>query len=152
MPITYNHLARSLAPRRQPVRGHGAVPVPRPGSGPAPALTYLICTNPRSGSWLLSEGLAATSRAGNPREWFNVLEEQQHRARWRMDSSTDLSYPAYLNLARALSTTSNGISGIKLHQYQLTELAKRMDVNDERRRVDAQALPWSQVHLADPAR
>jgi len=130
MPITYNHLARSLAPRRQPVRGHGAVPVPRPGSGPAPALTYLICTNPRSGSWLLSEGLAATSRAGNPREWFNVLEEQQHRARWRMDSSTDLSYPAYLNLARALSTTSNGISGIKLHQYQLTELARRMDVND----------------------
>jgi len=129
MPITYNHLARSLAPRRQPVRGHGAVPV-RPGSGPAPALTYLICTNPRSGSWLLSEGLAATSCAGNPREWFNVLEEQQHRARWRMDSSTDLSYPAYLNLARALSTTSNGISGIKLHQYQLTELAKRMDVND----------------------
>src|ERR1700722_14839480 len=131
MPMTYNPLAWSLPSRRRPARGHGHGPTPRPAYPLAPALTYLICTNPRSGSWLLSEGLAATSLAGNPREWFNVLEEQQHRAQWRMDSSTDLSYPAYLKLARAQSTASNGISGIKLHQYQLAELAKRNGVNGD---------------------
>jgi len=108
--------------------------------GPAPAVTYLICTNPRSGSWLLSEGLAATLLAGNPREWFNVLEEQQHRARWRMDSPTDLPYPGYLNLARAQSTTSNGISGIKLHYYQLAELPGRMEAIDGLRDLTADEL------------
>ena len=45
----------------------------------SPITTYIICTNPRSGSWLLSEGLASTSVAGNPREWFNTLQEQQYR-------------------------------------------------------------------------
>ncbi|WP_321965429.1 Stf0 family sulfotransferase [Paraburkholderia sp. J7] len=93
----------------------------------APTATYVICTNPRSGSWLLSEGLTSTSLAGKPREWFNILEEQQHRARWRMDTSTDLSFAKYLNIARAESTTSNGISGIKLHFYQLAELPRKMD-------------------------
>jgi LPS sulfotransferase NodH len=96
-------------------------------TGPQRAVTYLICTNPRSGSWLLSEGLAATSLAGNPREWFNILEEQQHRARWRMDSPTDLPYPTYLRMARKQSTSSNGVSGIKLHYYQFAELPRRMD-------------------------
>lgn len=33
-------------------------------------IPYLICTTPRSGSWLLSEGLASTSLAGNRRLWY----------------------------------------------------------------------------------
>jgi LPS sulfotransferase NodH len=93
----------------------------------SPTATYIICTNPRSGSWLLSEGLASTSIAGNPREWFNIQEEQQYRARWRMDNLTDLSHEAYLSLARAESTTSNGISGIKLHYYQFAELLNKLE-------------------------
>jgi trehalose 2-sulfotransferase len=75
---------------------------------------------------LLSEGLAATSVAGRPREWFNVLEEQQHRARWRMDHSSDLSYSQYLDLVKARSATANGIRGIKLHYYQFAELPRKM--------------------------
>jgi len=93
----------------------------------APTATYLICTNPRSGSWLLSEGLASTSVAGKPREWFNTLEEQNHRASWRMKNTSDLSYEAYLALARKLSTSSNGISGIKLHYCEFAELPRRME-------------------------
>jgi LPS sulfotransferase NodH len=92
----------------------------------SPAATYIICTNPRSGSWLLSEGLASTSLAGNPREWFNIIEEQQHRARWRMDHATDLTPSAYIDLARLDSTTSNGLSAIKLHYYQFAELGKKI--------------------------
>jgi trehalose 2-sulfotransferase len=59
-----------------------------------PTTSYIICTNPRSGSWPLSEGLAATLLAGNPREWLNVQQEQRHRAEWRMEHSTDLTYAA----------------------------------------------------------
>jgi len=90
--------------------------------------TYIICTNPRSGSWLLSDGLTSTAVAGNPREWFNVAEEQRHRALWRMDHATNLSFAAYFAQAKAESTTSNGISGIKLHHYQLEEFLSRVRV------------------------
>lgn len=91
-----------------------------------PTLTYIICTNPRTGSWLLSDGLAGTSVAGNPREWFNALEEKEQRARWReAHGGSQLGYPAYLRLACSLSHTGNGISGIKLHHYDFTRLARK---------------------------
>jgi trehalose 2-sulfotransferase len=92
----------------------------------SPGGVYIVCTNPRSGSWLLSDGLARTGVAGNPREWFNFMEEQQHRARFRKDYARDLSFPTYLRIARARSTTPNGVSGVKLHTYQLTELRRRV--------------------------
>ncbi len=121
--------SRALRPvsARTNTRRHSSPRLLQPPHSIAPTATYIICTNPRSGSWLLSEGLASTSLAGNPREWFNSLGEQQQRARWRMDNSADLTYAGYLDLARAESTTSNGISGIKVHYYQFAELPKKME-------------------------
>jgi hypothetical protein len=58
-------------------------------------------------------GLAATSVAGNSREWFNVQQEQATRAQWRIDNDADLTFEGYLQAARLLSTSSNGV--IKLH-------------------------------------
>jgi len=92
----------------------------------APTATYIICTNPRCGSWLLTDGLASTRLAGNPREWFNTLQEQQHGARWRVEHAADLSYAAYLRLARTESATRNGVAGVKLHYYQFAQLPKKM--------------------------
>src|ERR1700693_1244971 len=136
--IAMYHFARSRPPSRVSARRRDTtIQDPRWIS---PTATYIICTNPRSGSWLLSEGLASTSLAGNPREWFNILQEQQHRARWRMNYSTDLSYEAYLALARAESTTSNGISGIKLHYYQFAELPKKMETIQKLRGLTAAQL------------
>jgi LPS sulfotransferase NodH len=135
-----HHLALARLPRRVSAGGVGNVPKARPPRWISPTATYIICTNPRSGSWLLSEGLASTSLAGNPREWFNTVEEQQHRARWRMDNSIDLSYAAYLGLARAASTTSNGMSGIKLHYYQFAELPKKMGAIESLRGLTAAQL------------
>jgi LPS sulfotransferase NodH len=112
------------------VGAQGNVATMRPPVWAAPTATYIICTNPRSGSWLLSEGLASTAVAGNPREWFNVMEEQQYRARWRMDHASDLSHAQYLRLARADSVTRNGVSGIKLHYYQLAEFLAKMAVTE----------------------
>jgi LPS sulfotransferase NodH len=131
------HLARARPPHRVSPGSVGKVPIAHPPRPISPTATYIICTNPRSGSWLLSEGLASTSIAGNPREWFNALEEQQYRARWRMDNSTNLSYAAYLGLARADSTTSNGVSGIKLHYYQFAQLPTKMEAVENLRGLTA---------------
>jgi len=120
------HLALARPSRRLPASFNKGLITAKPTRSTSPTATYIICTNPRSGSWLFSEGLASTSLAGNPREWFNTGEEQQRRARWRMGHSTDLSYAMYLELARSESTTSNGISGIKMHYFQLAELPKKM--------------------------
>ena len=120
------HLVRTRRPHHVPTGSKSNVTIAPPPTWISPIATYIICTNPRSGSWLLSEGLASTSVAGNPREWFNIGEEQRHRARWRMEHSTDLSYATYLELARTESTTSNGISGIKLHYYQFAEWQEKM--------------------------
>ena len=116
----------------------GAVEVPgAPVSAPArrgpalhPASAYLICTNPRSGSWLLSEGLSSTGVAGHPREWFNVLEEQQQRARWGLDGQGDASPLRYLSHVVGQGSTDNGVFGLKLHYYQLADLSAQLSQID----------------------
>jgi trehalose 2-sulfotransferase len=90
-----------------------------------PVTSYLVCTNPRSGSWLLSDGLAATSVAGNPREWFNVAEEHQQTMHWRGQYFAP-SCERYLRHVLTLGTTSNGIFAVKFHYYQFADLAGRM--------------------------
>jgi len=95
----------------------------------APTASYLICTSPRTGSWLLSDVLTTTGLAGNPREWLNPLEEQELRA--RIEDGAKMSYQEYLNQACAQSHTSNGISGIKTHYYQLDLLAERTGAHED---------------------
>jgi trehalose 2-sulfotransferase len=92
----------------------------------SPAITYVICTNPRSGSYLLCDGLASTSLAGRPREWFNPLGEESRRSRWGLDKWPDANYASYLAQVRTRSMTRNGISGIKLPWYQFLELEKKL--------------------------
>ena len=138
--LALRHLTLSRPLPREPALDQSDASTMRPLVWTSPTITYVICTNPRSGSWLLSEGLASTGLAGNPREWFNIHQEQQHRARWRMEHSTDLTFAMYLGQARAESTTANGISGIKLHYNQLLELAKRMAMFERFRGLTAPQL------------
>jgi trehalose 2-sulfotransferase len=94
--------------------------------GPIPTKTYIICTNPRSGSWLICDGLASTSVAGNPSELFHDQEIEEHRAQWRMDNPTDLTLEDYLRVALPESITSNGVCGIKLQYLQFEELPHKV--------------------------
>ena len=112
--MALHHLALSRRARRVSAPNGSSATIARTLNWTPSVATYIIRTNPRSGSCLLSEGLASTGLAGYPREWFNILDEQQHRARWRVDHSTDLNFAAYFRLSRAESTTRNGVSGIKL--------------------------------------
>jgi LPS sulfotransferase NodH len=102
------------------------VPAARRGPALHASASYVICTNPRSGSWLLSEGLAATGAAGHPREWFNVLEEQRQRARWGGQGQADTSPLSYLSYVVAQGSTPNGVFGLKLHYYQLADLSAQL--------------------------
>jgi LPS sulfotransferase NodH len=119
---TESRQRRPTPSRRSPV-----VSAARRTDGPIATTSYVICTNPRSGSCLLSDGLASTSIAGNPREWFNIAQEEELRARWRIDNRTDLTSEGYLEAARLASMTSNGIAGMKLHYYQFADLPRRME-------------------------
>jgi LPS sulfotransferase NodH len=131
-------------------RGRSALPsvrikktMTRPPHRGSPIRTYLICTNPRSGSWLLSEALASTSLAGNPREWFSSDEEQLHRAEWHMANPADPACENYLDYVRAKSTTANGICGIKLHYYQFAELTRKLSAVE-----GLQGLPTAELMSA----
>jgi LPS sulfotransferase NodH len=96
------------------------------GDPPEATITYIICTNPRSGSYLLCDGLASTSLAGRPREWFSPRAEEVRRARWGLNKSAAVGFESYVAAVRARSRTKNGISGVKLHYYQFVELEKKL--------------------------
>ena len=108
---------------------------------PPPTLAYLICTNPRSGSWLLSEGLSATGLAGRPREWFQVEEQRSLSAAWGIPSAGDAITAAYLDAVLDHGTTLNGVFGGKVMQYQLRDLPIRVAAGDSPYRHEPARFP-----------
>lgn len=85
-----------------------------------PRASYLVCTNPRSGSWLLAEGLRSTGVAGRPEEYFNP----SLRAAYLQDLGLPPDADAAEVLARmiAAGTTENGIFGAKVHRLHYAPL------------------------------
>ncbi|CAM4009551.1 Stf0 family sulfotransferase [Smaragdicoccus niigatensis] len=75
---------------------------------------YLICTTPRSGSWLLCDGLAATGIAGTPGELLTEGSIDLRRNRWETEHSPQMTMTDYLNVVRRESITGNGVFGVKL--------------------------------------
>lgn len=102
--------------------------------------SYILCTNPRSGSWLLSEGLASTGVAGNPREWFHHEEESYQCGQWGVECSASSGYSSYLAEVLKHGATPNGILGVKLHYYQFAELPKKLATIEE-----CQGLPIAEA-------
>lgn len=90
-------------------------------SKPKPRISYLICTTPRSGSWLLSEALQATGLAGRPREYFAPELQGEWQQKWGVPAIS--SYADFAALAIRNGTTSNGVFGSKVHWYQFEHLA-----------------------------
>lgn len=86
-----------------------------------PHTSYVICTLPRSGSWLLSESLEATGLAGSPREYFNEVTEEEKFREWGV-----ASYADYLPRVLDLGSTPNGVFGVKCHWYQFAQLPAKL--------------------------
>jgi len=80
-----------------------------------PLLTYVICTAPRTGSTLLTEGLAATGQAGRPAEYFAILPKNARHWVSRLGIRNDVEY---VDKVIDAATGPNGVCGLKLHWHQ----------------------------------
>lgn len=83
--------------------------------------SYLICTTPRSGSYLLSGGLRSTGVAGRPQEYFDAVFEPQ----WRNDLHIGRD-DEFLPAIRTAGTTPNGVFGAKVLYFQFENLQKHL--------------------------
>jgi trehalose 2-sulfotransferase len=86
-----------------------------------PHMSYLICCNPRTGSWLLAEGLYRTGVTGRPQEYFVGVYEQTWFERWGVST-----YAEYVDKVIEVGTTPNGVFGAKAHWDQFQELPSRL--------------------------
>jgi trehalose 2-sulfotransferase len=73
-----------------------------------PHTSYVICANPRSGSFLLCEALKNTGLAGYPEEYF-WHGQSIWKERWE-----NTSYENYLAWVLKQGTTANGVFGAKV--------------------------------------
>jgi trehalose 2-sulfotransferase len=78
--------------------------------------SYLLCTVPRSGSWLLADLLEQTDLAGRPEEYFRPDHRRQWSKEWGIP--VDGLYGRYVRAALNNTTTDNGVFGAKTHWYQ----------------------------------
>ena len=107
--------AAAASTRRRRAQAQGAPALRRPHT------SYIVCTLPRSGSWLLSESLEDTGLAGSPREWFNEVTEDEKFRDWGISSYAD-----YLPRMLDLGSTPNGVFGVKCHWYQFAQMPAKL--------------------------
>jgi LPS sulfotransferase NodH len=79
--------------------------------------TYVVCTTPRSGSWLLCRQLV-NAGIGVPSEYFGIDHLNALSARWNVDPR---DARAYLRALKAHRTTRNGVFGTKLLWTQFAD-------------------------------
>src|SRR5436305_14344500 len=78
---------------------------------------YVVCTIPRSGSNLLTDGLRATRHAGMPKQFFLPKFETRYGVELGLDPVAD--YPGYVRAIVNTKTTANEIFGFKLMSWYL---------------------------------
>ena len=112
----------------------------------APAVTYVIASTMRTGSYLLCEGLEATGRAGNPREIFCPERRGKYAGQWELP--VDVTLDAFLRAAMEKGTTENGVFGTKIHAHHIKPLAKEAEVTGEPSQVLRRLFPEAKyIHL-----
>lgn len=88
-----------------------------------PRRCYVVCTIPRSGSNLLTDGLRDTRRAGMPKQFF-LPKEGRYAAELGIDPIVD--YAAYVRGVVNSKTTHNEVFGFKLMSWYLDEFLARL--------------------------
>ena len=89
-----------------------------------PRRCYVVCTIPRSGSNLLTDGLRATRRAGMPKQFFLPKFETRFGAELRIDPIAD--YPGYVRGIVSTKATHNEVFGFKLMSWYLDDFLTRL--------------------------
>jgi LPS sulfotransferase NodH len=86
-----------------------------------PSISYMVCGTPRCGSTLLCEALKITGIAGFPDEYFFWDFEPRYYKAWDVSS-----YEEYLNKAIELSTTPNGVMGVKIMMIYFRDVVRKL--------------------------
>jgi LPS sulfotransferase NodH len=89
-----------------------------------PRRCYVVCTIPRSGSNLLTDGLRDTRRAGMPKQFFLPKAESGYAAELGIDPVAD--YAAYVRAVVNTKTTRNEVFGFKLMSWYLDNFLTRL--------------------------
>jgi trehalose 2-sulfotransferase len=89
-----------------------------------PRRCYVVCTIPRSGSNLLTDGLRATRQAGMPKQFFLPKSEARYGAELGLDPEAD--YPGYVRGIVDTKTTRNEVFGFKLMSWYLDDFLARL--------------------------
>jgi trehalose 2-sulfotransferase len=89
-----------------------------------PRRCYVVCTIPRSGSNLLTDGLRATRCAGMPHQFFLPKSEARYAAKIGVDQVAD--YPGYVRGIVNTKTTRNEVFGFKLMSWYLDDFLARL--------------------------
>jgi LPS sulfotransferase NodH len=103
-----------------------------------PRRSVFIATTPRSGSWLLAEGLRGLGVAGQPEEYFGLSNEPLYRSRWGIGASAP--YVEVIRRVLVAGQTRNGVFAAKFHWFQLTSLLERLRSIDGVGPIDDAAL------------
>jgi LPS sulfotransferase NodH len=89
-----------------------------------PRRCYVVCTIPRSGSNLLTDGLRDTRRAGMPKQFFLPKGESRYAAELGIDRIAD--YAAYVRGIVDTKVTRNEVFGFKLMSWYLQDFVNRL--------------------------
>jgi LPS sulfotransferase NodH len=89
-----------------------------------PRRCYVVCTIPRSGSNLLTDGLRATRRAGMPKQFFLPKFESRYAEQLGVNPNAD--YAAYVRGVVNSKTTHNEVFGFKLMSWYLDDFVARL--------------------------
>ena len=123
--------------------------------GRGPSASCVICTTPRSGSWLLADQLLRTGVAGRPEEYFRpdwyervastgevrYRHMKSHRRFVRAPASATRSFPHFIAGVREAAATENGVLSIKVHWQQLERVLPSLRAHSGGGdRSDAEAL------------
>ncbi len=108
---------------------------PQPLRGTTARASYLICTTPRTGGFLLAEALESTGVAGRPREYFDPVFQKNWQENLQISSERN-----YLETVLAAGTTSNGVFGAKVFWQQFEDLLSKLRRIHGFGRTDAEVL------------
>src|SRR5262245_5311251 len=89
-----------------------------------PRRCYIVCTIPRSGSNLLTDGLRDTRRAGMPKQFFLPKAESGYAAELGIDRHAN--YAAYVRGIVDTKITRNEVFGFKLMSWYVDDFVARL--------------------------
>jgi len=89
-----------------------------------PQRCYVVCTIPRSGSNLLTDGLHATRRAGRPKQFFLRASMPHFAALHQLNLAGN--FGAYIRDITKATATSNEVFGFKLMSWYLDDFLGRL--------------------------